>query len=179
MGIGSIWKRLPVENRRWIVAKGLLATAAINAVLNAAIAWLGVRGQDTVAFWGVPLVEASIFWNVVGTLFLLPLITCLLATTAVWRDLGLGALSPLPGQGARHRWLAALPAGRLRRGAALGAAAVVGLAPPLLLALAALGPADLSRTGFVVCQTAFAVLLGALVTPIVALRAMADPVSEG
>lgn len=168
-----MWKQLPAANKRWIVVNALLVTAAINVVVNAAIAWLSVRGQDGVSLWGVPLVETSTFWNVIGTLFLLPLITCLLTTAAVRRDVRLGSLAAL--SGLRSGRLPAMPAGRLRRGVAFGILAVAALAPPLTLVLVASGFPELSRGQFIACQAAFAVALGALVTPIIALYAMADP----
>jgi hypothetical protein len=170
-----VWRQLPASHRRWIVVNALLATAAINVIVNAVIAWLSVRGQETVELWGAPLVETSAFWNVVGTLFLLPLITCVLTTTVVRRDVRQGSLSSLSQLRSVRPWLAALPPARLRRGVVIGALAVAALAPPLILALVASGFSELTREQFVVCQTAFAVVLGAAVTPVIALYAMADP----
>lgn len=167
--------RLPAPNRRWLIVNALLATAVINVIVNAAIAWLGVSGQGAVPFWGTPLVETSIVWNLVGTLFLLPLITCVLATSAIRRDLRRGSLEPLGlPRSTRHR-LGALPSTRPARGAVLGAIAVITLAPPLILVLALAGPSELGKEQFIACQTAFAVALGIFVTPLVALCAMADP----
>jgi hypothetical protein len=173
--IGSVWRELPATNRRWLITRALFATMAINTVVNAAIAWLSVAGQDSVPMWGAPLVETSIFWNVVGTLFLLPLITCLLTTTAIRADLRRGSLASLGALRATHRWFAVLPSARWRRGAAIGALAVVTLAPPLVLALVVAGLGDLDRDQFVLGQTVFAVLVGIVVTPPIAVLAMADP----
>lgn len=170
-----MWRELPEPHRRWIVTKALLATAAINTLVNAAIAWLSVRGQETVPLWGVPIAETSTLWNVVGTLFLLPLITCLLTTTAVRRDVRLGSLDSLSRLRPAHRWLAVQPSSTLRRGVVFGGLAVAVLAPPLILALLGFSFPDLTRGQFIVCQTVFAVCLGALVTPVIALSAMADP----
>lgn len=147
----------------------------INALLNAAIAWLSVRGQEAVPLWGLPIVETSTFWNVVGTLFLLPLITCLLTTAAVRRDVRLGSLDSLSRLRSEHRWLTALPSSNPRRGVAFGALTVAVLGPPLILALLITGFPELTRGQFISCQTVFAVCLGALVTPAIALYAMADP----
>ncbi|MGH2975384.1 MAG: hypothetical protein ACRDLL_11040 [Solirubrobacterales bacterium] len=175
MRLGSVWRELPAPNRRWLVVNSLLVTMAINVIVNAAIAWLGVKDQDTVTMWGVPLAETSIFWNVVGTLFLLPLITCVLTTTAIRRDVRRSVLAPLDRLRPTHPRLAALPLPRWRRGALLGAMVAIVLAPPILLLLVVAGVSDLSRDQFVACQTVFAVLLGVLVTPPIALFAMADP----
>lgn len=170
---------MPEAHRRWIVLKALVATAAINVVVNAALAWLGVSGQESVPFWGLPLAETSVFWNLVGTLFLLPAITCVLTTAAVRRDVRLGSLASLDSLRYIHRRLSALPPGAARRGLVLGGLAVVALAPPLLLALAVAGFPEPTRGEFVAWQTAFAVLLGALVTPVIAFFAMTDPPGAG
>jgi hypothetical protein len=166
--------KLPDPNRRWIFVNALLVTALINVVVNVAIDLLSLGGRDSVPMWGAPIVGPSVLWTVIGTLFLLPRITCVLTTGAVRRDIRRGTLEPLrPDQA--HRWLAELPAGRWRRGAEIGAFAVIILAPPTLLLLAILGFPDLDRTQYVVWQTAYAVALGMIVTPLIALAAMADP----
>jgi hypothetical protein len=177
--VASLWRELPAANRSWLITKALLATAAINTVVNAAIASLSVAGQGSVSMWGAPLVETSIFWNLIGTLFLLPLITCVLTTTAIRADIRRGSLASLRDLRATHRRLAALPPARWSRGAAIGALAVVTLAPPLVLALVVTNPGDLDRAQFVLYQTVFAVLLGAVVTPPIAVLAMADPDPTG
>ena len=92
--------------------------------------------------WGAPLVGPSVFWTVIGTLFLLPLFTCVLATGAVRRDIRRGSLERLEPDSS-HRWLSELPASRWRRGAEIGGLAVVLGAPPVLLLLAILGFPDL------------------------------------
>lgn len=170
----SVWSQLPISHRRWILLRALLLTAVSNVVINAVIAWLSVRGQDMVPLWGLPLVETTIFWNVVGTLFLLPLITCLLITNALWRDVRLGSLTSVSYLRRAHPWLAVMPPDRLRRGVAFGTIAVVTLAPTLTLALVVSGFPELTRGQFVVCQAAFAVVIGAVFTPVIALYGMAD-----
>ena len=65
-------------------------------------------------------------------LFLLPLITCLLATTAVWRDIREGRLQRLTTIGTAE----AIPDTRLRRGLMFGLVATIVAAPPILIVLA-------------------------------------------
>jgi hypothetical protein len=174
-----VWARLPAPHRRWIILKALLVTAVLNVLINAAIAWLSIRGQETVPMWGLPLVETSIFWNVVGTLFLLPLITSVLVTISIRRDVKLGALtsvsylrSDFPRLGRSH------PTGP-RRGVDFGAISVAAVAPILILVLVVAGSPELTRGQFIVYQTAFAVALGWFVTPVIALFAMAEPDDGG
>jgi hypothetical protein len=170
------WRQLPAPNRRWLVVNAVLVTAVINVVVNYLIAEGAVAGRDSIPMWGVPLVEPSVFWDLIGTLFLLPLITSALTTAAIRRDIRRGTLeqvAPLPGA---HPRLAA--PGRWRRGAAFGGLAVVALTPGLLILLAALGFPELSKSQFVAWHTGFAVVLGVLVTPPLAVLAMADPPVE-
>src|SRR5690348_7207013 len=132
------WSELPAANRSWLVVNGLFVTALINLFVNVAIDLVSLGRRDAVPMWGAPLVGPSVLWTVIGTLFLLPLFTCVLATGAVRRDLRRGSLERIEPD-ATHRWVAELPAGRWRRGAEIGALAVVVLAPPTLLLLAILG----------------------------------------
>jgi hypothetical protein len=159
-------------HRRWILVNAVLVTAVVNVVINAAIARLSVIGADTVPVWSVPLLGGpSIYTDTVATLFTLPLITCLISTTAVWQELRRGRLTPLCHAGAL---LGRLPDRRLRRGLVLGACATVLVAPPIAIVFGMLDFAGLSVGDFVVFKVAFAVALGALVTPLIALRAMTD-----
>ena len=165
-----MWRELPAANRRWVVVNALLATALINVVVNVAIDILIVAGHGEIPLWEPPLVRPSTAWTLMGTLFLLPLITSVLATRAVRHDLEAGSLERVnvsPRLWAAHE----APA---RRGAALGLTALVLVAPPLLIVMTLLDFQDLSHTRFIAYQTAFAVLLGLVVTPLVAIRAMGD-----
>jgi hypothetical protein len=173
--VTSVWGQLPTSHRRWIVFKAVIAGVVINLILNGIIDSLGVSGLDQVQVWGGPMDETSFFWSAILTLFLLPLITCALVTTAIWRDVRLGSLESLGQLRKAHRWLAALPATRLRRGIAFGALAVVVFAPPLALTLLLADVSELTRQQYVAWHTALAVALGALVTPVIALYAMVDP----
>jgi len=164
----------PAPNRRWLIVNGIFVTAVINVVLNWAISTGAVKDIDTVPMWGAPLVETSTFWTLIGTLFLLPLFTSALSTAAIRRDIRRGSLSRLDGLASTHPRLAALPGGRWGRGAAVGGIAVAVLAPPLVLLLVLLGSPELSSGQFVGYQVAFAVLLGMVVTPPIALAAMAE-----
>ncbi len=160
------------DQRRWIVINALLVTAVVNVVINGALGWLSVGEDESVPLWDFP--GASTLSDALGTLFVLPLITGLLATTAVWVDMRRGRLERVRGLAQRRPRLAALPLRRLPRAIAFGAITFVLLAPPVALALVLTDFDDLSRGEFVVYKVVFAVVLGALVTPVIALRAMAD-----
>jgi hypothetical protein len=174
LGPTAIWSELPEEHRRWILLNALLITAVINVVVNGAIDLISIAGKGPIPFWGPPLVDTNTVWTIIGTLFLLPLITCVLATTAIRRDMEHGTLTPLTTLGHAD----SLPETRFRRGLLFGAVCAVFAGPPIVLVLAALGVGDLSHAQYTVWHIAFAVVLGALVTPVIALCAMTDR-SEG
>jgi hypothetical protein len=163
---------IPGPHRRWILINAIGVTAGINLVVNTGVAWLSLLGAKRVPLWSVPLLEGpSTLTDTIGTLFVLPLITCLLCTTAVWQELRTGRLTPLTRS---PSLLDRLPHHRLRRGLAFGAGSTILLAPPVTAAIVMLDIGDLSGRAFMVYKAAFAVALGALVTPLIALRAMAD-----
>jgi hypothetical protein len=174
LGAAALWRSLPAPHRRWIVLNALLATALINLVVNAFIAWLFVQGQSDVPLWTRPLSETSTIGDTLGTIFLLPLITCVLVTTVVRRDLRNGVLPPLSIEHPYGRWLAERPDGRFRRGLGFGIFAFIALALPVTVALVALDLGTLTKGEFVTFKVAFAIALGAIVTPVIALCAMTD-----
>lgn len=165
---------IPSAHRRWIVINALLVTALANALLNGTIAWVSVRGEDNVPLWSTA--QTSTVTDTLATLFLLPLVTCIFCTGAVWRELGAGRLNRIEGLSLRRPALRALPASRALRGVVFGFLALVALAAPVTLLLVAVGLGDLSEGEFIAYKVSFAVALGALVTPAIALCAMADEV---
>lgn len=173
MRLVSVWRKLPQANRCWILLSGLLATAGINVVLGLGISWVSVMSQSSVPSWGVPW-EPSTFWNVLGTLFLLPALTCTFVTPAIRRDVRTGSLGSLSKLRADHVWLALLPTSGWRRGVVFGVLAVTALAPLAILLLVVAGSPRLTTGDFILSQTALAVALGAVFTPVIALYAMAD-----
>ncbi len=175
---GSIrtrWRALLPAHRRWIWLNALLITAVINLLANAGIAWITVIGQRKIPLWSVPLIDKpSTVTDTVGTLFLLPLITCLLCTTAVWHDLATDRLPPLTGTTGLETLWARLPATRLRRGLVLAVFCTAVLAPVSVLVLVTIDFAGLSAAQFVLYKAVLGIVLGAIVTPVIAVLAMAD-----
>jgi hypothetical protein len=175
LGVAALWRSLPAPHRRWIVVNALFITALINLVLNALIAFLFTRGQPDVPFWARPLSETSLLGDTLGTIFILPLITGLLATAAVHADERRGAFEPISLTEPFDSWVKRLPAAGIRRGAAFGAIIFVFVAPPVAAILALIDPGTISCAHFIVYKGIFGIVLGALVTPVIALVAMTDP----
>ena len=168
---------MDAAQRRWLLTNALLVTAGINVILNALPAWVAARDLDNVPLWTVPLIGGTgLYTDTLGTLLILPFVTTLLCTTAVWHDRRRGRLPPLRLLPGRIAGLAALPPRRLPRAVVVSLATTSLLAGPAAAALAASAPEGLDSGAFIVYKTALGVCLGVVVTPLIALRAMADRV---
>jgi hypothetical protein len=168
------WADLPAEHRRWLFLNALLATAAINFAINAVIAWISLRGAHTVPLWSVPLVgKTSAALDTFGTFFFLPFMTTLFCTTTVWAQVRSGRLPPLSSFGVFD----GLPSGRIRRGLTLGGICVAALSPLALVVFLLARVDTMSARAFVLYKGVLGVALGAVVTPVIALCAMADPIA--
>ena len=163
------------EHRSFIFRHAIIGAAFVNLVLSAGIAWLSVRNEDSVPRWAAPLVDKpSTITDTLGTFFILPLLTCLIFTAVARRELRHGRVQPLGWTWSPKSVLRRLPDGTLRRGVALGALCMVALGPPAVALIVALDVGDLSVGEFVSYKAVFGVLLGMLVTPIVALWALSE-----
>jgi hypothetical protein len=164
------WRDLPADHRRWIVINALLITAFVNLVINGFLAWFSVRGHHTVPVWGLPGIgKTNVFTDTVGTFFFLPLFTCATCTTAVWAQVRSGRLPRLETAIPR-----ALAHGRLRRGAVLGLTTAAVLAPITVAIVAVARLGSVSASDFVLYKMALGVVLGLVVTPLIAFLAMTD-----
>ena len=127
--------------------------------------------------WAAPLPgRTSTITDTVATFFMLPFMSCLFCTTAVRQQRRAGrlvALTPTESESTRTL-LGHLSADRWRRGLAFGGLSALVFSPPvvLLLVVSHLGP--ISVPDFVLYKAALGVVLGAVVTPVIALQAMAD-----
>jgi hypothetical protein len=156
--------------RRYLLVEQGLGAGVFNLVLNALIAWLMFRGRQTVPLWG----EQSIAGDTIGTSFLLPFLTCQIVTRLAHRQVRAGRLVALGWTRAAHPWLGWLPRGTGARGAVLGLAGVAVLAPAAIAMVRGLGAAPMSLWGFVTFKAGFAAAAALLVTPLVALWAIAE-----
>jgi len=158
---------------RYLQEQGIGA-AVFNFVLNGLIAWLAFRGQAMVPLWG----QQSIAGDTIGTCFLLPFLTCLIATRIVRGHVRAGKVAALGWTRASHPVLGWLPAGTLGRGAVLGLVCTAVVAVLTIGALAALGVGEMRLWPFLTFKATFAAVLAALVTPVVALWAIAEPTRD-
>src|SRR4051794_41268341 len=165
---------MDAAQRRWLLVNAGLVTAAINVVLNAGPALLATRDRAHIPLWTVPFTGGTgVYTDTLGTLIILPFVTTILCTAAVWRDRRAGRLerATLP---ERLTPLLLLPRRRAPRGAVFAVATVALLAVPAAALLAAAAPNGLARGPFVAYKTVLGLALGLVVTPLIAARAMAD-----
>lgn len=160
--------------------KMLLAQAAgglvLNFFMNGAAAWVTFPPVPSLPFWTRGNCAA---FDTLGTSFFLPLVTCLVLTPLTRRALApRGAVPGLP-RASLPRYARWLPENLLARGAALGAVSMATVAHATILAGIALGAGALTRGDMAIYKAVYTAALGALVTPLLGLRALADAERRG
>src|SRR5262249_39811567 len=75
----GICSRMSPAQRRYLLLEQGVGAGVVNFAINAAIAWVAFRGMTTVPLWG----QQSIAGDTIGTTFLLPFITTLIASRLV------------------------------------------------------------------------------------------------
>lgn len=157
-------------HRRFLVAEQCIGSAAFNFGINGLIAWGLFRHLEVVPLWG----RESIAGDTFGTCFFLPFFTGLIVTRLARGRIQAGKLPVLGHSRQSYPALARLPDGTLPRSLVFGLVCVVLFAPAALLALSALDVRSLPFWPFVSLKATFAAALAALVTPMIALAALAD-----
>jgi hypothetical protein len=169
---GGAQQRLTPAHRRFLIRDALLIAALVNAALNALIAWLFTLSEDEVPQAAVPLVEGpSVVVDVVATCFVLPFLTTLAITSVVWNELREGHLTRLPRE--PGSW-AELPHTRLRRAGVIGLLCMFVFGPISAGLVLLFDYGDISTGEFVLFKALFGIVLGALVTPFIAMAAFGD-----
>jgi len=154
--------------RRFLLLEQGIGSAVFNFALNAGIAWLMFRGVERVPLWG----QQSVVGDTIGTSFILPFLTCLIATRLVVGNVRRGKVGALTWTRASHPVLAWLPEGTFRRAVVLAIVGAVVFAPLTVLALELALDADMAFGHFVVFKAAFAAVEALFITPVVALWAL-------
>ena len=156
------------RHRRYLLLDQGIGAGIVNLLLNAAIAWLLFRGMTAVPMWG----QQSIGGDTIGTAFVLPFLSTLIASAIVRSQVRAGYVPAvaLSASSALRR----LPRSLAGRGALLGLIAVVVTGIPTALALDAAGTVEMGFRDFILFKALFAAVLGALVTPVIARAALAD-----
>lgn len=154
------------------IAHGLMPVL-INAVVCGVIGLVDYRNLPTLPVWGLP---KSIALDLIATSFLLPAITCLIATPLTRRDLKRGIAHRIENP---PTWIERLPTRLWVRAVLMGGIGLltVGLVCALILKHFVSVP-ELERSQFVMSKIAFACCLGILVTPVVAIKALSEKAEQ-
>jgi hypothetical protein len=156
-----------------VLLNALGFTAGLNLIINTAIAWVWSVDHVSIPAWSLPLIGGpSTFGGLITILVVLPIITSVIGTISIrtFQSAGLPLLQPneVPLRVQR------LIVGSIRRGLRLAIVSVVAFGP-LVVLVGVLGPDhDVSRFDYVCSQALSGVFLGAVITPLVAMAAMAE-----
>jgi hypothetical protein len=156
------------EHRQYVLGQTVIG-AGINLLLNAAIGYLAYRSLARLPMSGSP----SITGDLMVTAFLLPVLVCLIVTPLVRADARKGKVPPARG-GSLPRLL---PRILLLRAVVLGLAGAATIGAVTVWTLDRLGVRGMDFVPFVAVKAAFGAVLAAVVTPVVAWRALMDPVA--
>jgi hypothetical protein len=155
------------DHRRYLIVEQGGGAAIVNFLLNGAIAWGVFRHLDVVPLWG----EQSIAGDTIVTGVVLPLLTCLIATGIVRRQVLGGKVRALVDA---HPSVAWMPQRTVVRGLVLAMAVSLTLVPSTLALLTVLGVEGMGFWGFVLFKATWASAAAFVVQPVVALWAIGD-----
>jgi membrane glycosyltransferase len=161
-----------VEWRR-VVVGATVGAAVLNLVINTAVGLITARGLSRIPLWGISVVHPSVITDSLGALISLPLFTCLICTAALRREQRAGQRPALAVSAiGRLSPLSRLSLGR--RAWRLAAITFVVVGPPIVTILLVVARSGMTQMSFVIYHVALTVVLGAIVTPIVAVIALTD-----
>ncbi len=167
------------ETIRYVAIGYVLVPLLINGGINATVAWFQIRGQASIAVWGMP---KSLAMEFIGTNFFLPLITAIISSRMVSRHLATKLVEPpllianqsLDAVSKESRGLISIcirlmPSGSI--GNCLRFSILVSgvLLLPTLLEVFLSNKTSISSTVFILWKTTHACFVGVLVTPIIAI----------
>ena len=176
--VPGIWRALTPSARRWLFVNAVAVPAVANAVLNYGIAWFGTRNGTPVGLWAWPWHATGSMVDTLITAFVLPFLTTLTCTATVVHDLRRGRLEALAPDVEGGRRFARFPGPVAPRALCIAALTVVVAGSLAIVVFEAGQIGTLSVTAFRTFKVAFAVGLGLVVTPLIALVAMSAPVPD-
>lgn len=154
----------------YLVRDQMIVPFIINFVLNSVGPWLFFRGQETLPVWG----DHGIAGDLVVTMVLLPFLVCLIATPLVRRMAKEGKTPTLTTLSTVPTLALRLPSGLFLRAVAVGVFVGVIAGPLVIAALKSLGWTSVGLVSFVLSKGVLCGVVALLISPLLALRAMAD-----
>jgi hypothetical protein len=166
-------RALTPAHRRFLVRDALLIAALVNATLSALIAWLFTFSEDEIPQAKAPLIGGpSVLVDTVATCFVLPFLTTLLITTVIWGEMRKGHLTKVARSAGS--FAGRLPKTRLRRATWIGLICLVIFGPISAAGVLLFDYGDISVGEFVLYKAIIGIVLGAAVTPWIAMAAFGD-----
>jgi len=155
------------RHRTYLLIEQGIGAGIFNVVINAAIAWLFFHGMSTVPLFG----NQSIMGDTIGTTFMLPLLTAIIAGRIVRAHVRTNHVPAWPWTAGIARMI---PRSLGARGFALGVLCVLLVGIPTTSVLGAMGVTEMSFWGFIAFKALFAGILATVVTPLIARASLAD-----
>lgn len=165
---------LPPNVFRYLLIGQAFIPIFINFAINIVLGWLTFSANPTVSTWALDKGAAA---DSIGTCYFLPAITCLICTSIVRRHVRLGIVPLLPIQEAPH-WVRWFRGHLLWRATKFGLVGLISLTGPVYAAYCLLAGETIATSQFLLIKVTFAVALGIIVTPLVALVALTDAPHE-
>ncbi|HSG17692.1 MAG TPA: cytochrome P450 [Anaerolineae bacterium] len=158
---------LSTDQRSLMRRSFVLNPAVINFLLNGLIAWL-IYGRTPIILLPTLTIDTLL------TCFLIPFLTCLIVVPIVWQLVRQGDITAVAWLRTDFWWLRWLPNGKWARALAVGLATAILGTLIIVGLLSLLGIGSMAGSAFVWFKTTYAVILAALVTPLLALASLAD-----
>jgi hypothetical protein len=168
---------LTPAQRKWFLLEQIVLPTLFNLAFNAGLGWATFRAFTPVPLWAEPriwtdLLKPTIGGDVLGMLFFLPGLTCLIGTPLIKRAARLGKVERLRIAPEQHWLLRHMPRSLWVRSAVIGLACVIALGPVSLGVLSLLGLTTWPLGAAVWFKGVYAGLLAGVVTPPIALYAL-------
>lgn len=163
------------EQRRYLFVECVIGAAVVNLLINGGLGWLATRAYPTFPVWKLPGVAADLLGTAYGVSFG----TCIGAALQVKIDRARGRITTpdtVPQRLAPI--IAAMPRNLLARAIAVGVASVAVLGPFIAVGLYFYGATEFGRQPFLAVKSVFSAVEGAVVTPVIVLAALMDPVPQ-
>jgi len=162
--------KLPPGVLRYLVIGQALIPIFFNVTIPLFLGWLTFRNQPNVTIW---VLDKGAVADFIGTCYLLPAITCLIATPIVRAQAARGLVASIPSQDV-PRWVRFYRGSLFWRATKCGLTGLIVLSIPVCLTWSQVAGTTIPTTTFLTVKVIFASVLGIIVTPLIALVALCD-----
>ena len=166
---------LSTTQRRYLLLGLGVVPGILNFIINSIIGWLMFHRMVAVPVWNM---TSSAGPDTLGTCFFLPAVTCLIVTPIVRRHVRRATIEPVSAARALPGWLRHFHRPLAVRAVLLGLSCLVIVGGPVTAILLVGGLTEIAFAPFLWFKSAFAAVLGMVVTPLIGLLALADSLDQ-